>query len=139
MNHSRHLILLLLLVNGIIIFSGNAAAEVDWQVTGAIQLEGVPLDVAKAQETDLTFILIDQSKVLIFAADGRHAGTVPVDASVTDIAVNAKGDQLYLINSERKSLQTIDINFIIDINVTGSPFLGPPGAEVTVVVFSDFQ
>jgi hypothetical protein len=58
---------------------------------------------------------------------------------VTDIAISAKGEQLYLINSKRKTLKTVDISFIVDFNVAGSPFLGPAGAKVVVAVFSDFQ
>jgi DNA-binding beta-propeller fold protein YncE len=117
----------------------TALAEVDWEVANAVQLDETPLDVAHTQNSEYTFILTDQAKVLIYTADNKLAGTVPVDPSVTDIAVSAKGDQLYLINAKRKTLNTLDINFIVDINVAGSPFLGPAGAKVTVAVFSDFQ
>lgn len=117
----------------------TATAEVDWEISAAIQLDETPLDVAHTQGGDLTFLLTDQAKVLIYSVDGQLVGTVPVDPSVTDIAVSAKGEQLYLINSKRKTLQTLIVNFIIDINVADSPFLGPAGAGVAVVVFSDFQ
>ena len=117
----------------------TAVAEVDWEVSQAIQLDETPLDIAHSQSGDLTFLLTDQAKVLIYSADGKLVGTVPVDPSVTDIAVSNKGEQLYLINDKRKTLQTFDINFIVDINVANSPFLGVAGAKVAVVVFSDFQ
>jgi hypothetical protein len=117
----------------------TAVAEVDWEVSQAIQLDETPLDIAHSQSGDLTFLLTDQAKVLIYSADGKLVGTVPVDPSVTDIAVSNKGEQLYLINDKRKTLQTFDINFIVDINVANSPFLGAAGAKVAVVVFSDFQ
>jgi uncharacterized SAM-binding protein YcdF (DUF218 family) len=116
-----------------------AQAKVDWEVSNAIQLEATPVDVAITQEGGLTFLLTDQAQVLIYAADGKLVGTVPVDPAVTEIAVSVKGEQLYLINSKRKTLQTVTINFIVDINVADSPFLGPAGAEVVLVVFSDFQ
>ena len=66
-------------------------------------------------------------------------GTIPVDPSVTGIAVSTKGDQLYLINSQRKTLKTVAVDFIVDFNITGSPFLGPADAPIVVAVFSDFQ
>ncbi len=122
------------------IFLPSAApAKVDWEVTNAIQLEHTPLDVAQTQGGGLTFLLTDQAQVLIYGSDGKLVGTVPVDPSVTDIAVSAKGEQLYLINSKRKTLQTVDINFNIEINVADAPFLGPAGAKVVLAVFSDFQ
>ena len=117
----------------------TAKAKVDWEVSNAIQLQETPLDVAQTQEGDLTFLLTDQAKVLIYSADGKLVGTVPVDPAVTDIAVSAKGEQLFLINSKRKTLQTVEVDFIVDINVADAPFLGPAGAEVVVAVFSDFQ
>jgi len=116
-----------------------AQAKVDWEVSNAIQLDETPIDVAQTQGGDLTFLLTDQSEVVIYSADGKRAGVVPVDPSVTDIAISAKGEKLYLINSKRKTLQTIDINFIVNINVADSPFLGSAGAEVVLAVFSDFQ
>jgi len=117
----------------------TAQAKVDWEVSKAIQLEATPLDLARTQDGDLTFLLTDQAQVVIYSADGKHIGTVPVDPSVTDIAVSAKGEELYLINSARKTLQTLAISFILDINVADAPFLGPSGAGIVLVVFSDFQ
>lgn len=117
----------------------SAQAKVDWEVSKAIQLDETPIDVAQTQGGGLTFLLTDKAKVLIYSADGVLVGTVPVDPSVTDIAISVKGEQLYLINSKRKTLQTLDIDFVVDINVDGSPFLGPAGAEIVVAVFSDFQ
>jgi len=129
-------IILLIIIN---IMPFTAQAKVDWEVSNAIQLDEIPIDVAHTQGGDLTFLLTDQSEVVIYSVDGKRVGTVPVDPSVTDIAISAKGEKLYLINSKRKTLQTIDINFIVNINVADSPFLGPAGAEVVLAVFSDFQ
>ena len=117
----------------------GAKAKVDWEVTDAVQLDEVPLDIARSQNNDLTFLLTDQAKVLIYSAADKIVGTIPVDPSVTAIAISANGEQLYLINGKRRTLQTVDINFIADINTADSPFLGPAGARVAVVVFSDFQ
>lgn len=129
----------LLLLTALSLQLQPAHAKVDWEVSGAIQLDATPIDVAKTQGDELTFILTDQAKVQIYSADGQLVGTVPVDPSVTDIAVSAKGEQLYVINSSRKTLQTVDISFIVDFNVADSPFLGPAGAKVALAVFSDFQ
>ena len=117
----------------------TAQSEVDWNISNAIQLDETPIDVAQAQGGELTYILTDQAKVYIYSAAGKLVGTIPVDPSVTDIAISAKGEQLYLINGKRKTMKTYDISFIVDFNVEGSPFLGPSDAKVVVAVFSDFQ
>jgi hypothetical protein len=123
----------------VILMPFAAQAKVYWEISNAVQLEETPIDVAQTQSGDLTFILTDQAEVIIYAVDGKVVGTIPVDPSVTDIAVSAKGEQLYLINSKRKTLQTVAINFTVDLNVADSPFLGPAEAGVVLVVFSDFQ
>ncbi len=130
------MILLFLFVSSV---GYSAQAKVDWEVSRAIQLDEIPLDIAQTQDGGLTFLLTDQAKVFIYSADGKLVGTVPVDSSVTDIAISANGERLSLINSKRKTLQTLEINFVVDINVSDSPFLGPTGAKVVIVVFSDFQ
>ena len=117
----------------------TAQAEIDWEISSAIQLDETPIDVARAQGGELTYLLTDQAKVLIYSAAGKPVGTIPVDPSVTDIAISAKGEQLYLINSQRKTLKTVDIDFLVDFDITGSPFLGPADAKIVVAVFSDFQ
>lgn len=117
----------------------TASANVDWEVSGAVQLQETPIDVAQSQDGELTFVLTDQAKVLIYSAESKLVGTIPVDPSVTAIAISAKGEQLYLINGKRKTLQTIAVNLIVDFNVADSPFLGPAGARIIVAVFSDFQ
>ena len=117
----------------------TAQSRVDWEVSDAMQLDERPLDVAWAQERQLTFLLTDGAKVLIYSAENKLVGVIPVDPAVTDITVSVSGDQLYLINDKRKTLQKVDISFIVEFNVSHSPFLGPSDARVIVAVFSDFQ
>ena len=57
----------------------GAKAKVDWEVTDAVQLDEVPLDIARSQNNDLTFLLTDQAKVLIYSAADKIVGTIPVD------------------------------------------------------------
>ena len=129
-------ILFLLLIS---FFPFSAHSDVDWEISSAIQLDETPIDVAQTQGGELTYLLTDHAKVLIYSAAGKLVGTIPVDPSVTDIAISSKGDRLYLINSQRKTLKTVAIDFIVNFNIAGSPFLGPADAKVVVAVFSDFQ
>lgn len=117
----------------------QAQSRVDWEEGANIKIDAAPIDIARSQEGGYTFILTEKGSVLIYTADGAQVGTIPVDPSVKGIAISHKGDQLYLISGAQKSLQTIRISFIEEIDIIGSPFLGPANARVAVVVFSDFQ
>jgi len=139
MKRMPNIVVSLLYVMALTLMPCGAQAKVDWEVFSAIQLDATPLDVANSPDGELTFLLTDEAKVLIYSSEGKLVGTVPVDPSVTDIDISPKGEKLYLINSKRKTLLTINVDFVVDINVSDSPFLGPAGAEVVVAVFSDFQ
>jgi hypothetical protein len=117
----------------------QAHSRVDWEEKGQIKLDEMPIDIAKPHDAEYTFILTEKGNVYIYAIDGSLAGEIPVDPAVSKIAVSPKGDQLYLLSDKNKSLKTINISFIEDINIVGSPFLGTVNAEVAIVVFSDFQ
>jgi len=117
----------------------QAHSRVDWEETGQFRLDEIPIDIAKSQDAEYTFILTEKGHVYIYAADGSLAGEIPVAPAVNRIAVSSKGDQLYLLSNTNKTLQTINISFIEDINTIGSPFLGTADAQVAIVVFSDFQ
>ena len=114
-------------------------SRVDWQETGQVKLDEMPIDIVKSQDAEYTFILTAKGNVYIYSADGSLAGEIPVDPAVSGIAVSAKGDRLYLLSEKNKSLKTINISFIEEINIIGSPFLGAADARIAVVVFSDFQ
>jgi hypothetical protein len=48
-------------------------------------------------------------------------------------------DVLLLSNREKKTVQIIELNFVEQIDISGSPFRGPENAPVVVAVFSDFE
>ncbi len=48
-------------------------------------------------------------------------------------------DRLYLINSAGNQIQELNLTFILEIPVDGSPTKGSLDAAVAVVVFTDFQ
>lgn len=129
----------MLLLTFAIIMPFAAESKVDWEISNAIQLDETPIDLAWAQERQLTFLLTDGARVLIYSPENKLVGVIPVDPAVTDITVSATGDQLHLINGKRKTLQQVDISFIVEFNVSDSPFLGPADARIIVAVFSDFQ
>jgi hypothetical protein len=49
------------------------------------------------------------------------------------------GDILRLISRKNKTVHVITVNFIYDINVSGSHFKGPADAPVVMAVFNDYQ
>jgi hypothetical protein len=117
----------------------GAHATVDWQSGQTIQIGKGLLDVAVTPDGKWTFALTSGGDVLIYSAAGKLEDTLHVGEGFDGIACSAGGDKIYLSNRGAGRLQVVDIEFVKEIDTAGSPFLGPPGAPVTVVVFSEFQ
>jgi len=111
----------------------------EYEVLTQWQLPEKPVDIVHSLDGKYVFILSSDSKVLIYSAQGKLEGSVPVDKGVNAIDIAPRAEMLYLIDGEKKSFTTMSINFIQNINISGSPFKGPEDAPVTLVLFTDFE
>jgi len=53
--------------------------------------------------------------------------------------IGPRGKRLFLTSTKDRTVQVVTIDFIVDINVSGSPYKGRQDAPVVIAVFSDFQ
>jgi protein-disulfide isomerase len=144
--HSKHAIFggALLLAS---LLSGQALAatqpttpsKIDWSVEKSWNLPAKPVDLVYSLDGKRVFILTDQSTVLVYDYLGNLTGTIPVDKGVSAIDIAPRGEKLFLINQEAKSFSDLTIDFVVDINTAGSPFLGLAAAPVSIVLFTDFE
>jgi len=144
--HYRHTIfggalLLASLVSGQVLAANQTAtpSKIDWSVEKSWNLPAKPLDMVYSLDGKRVFILTDQHNVLVYDNLGNLTGTIPVDKGVSAIDIAPRGEKLFLINQETKSFSDLTIDFIVDINTTGSPFLGLATAPITIVLFTDFE
>jgi len=114
-------------------------SKIDWTVEKSWNLPAKPVDVAYSLDGKRVFILTDQHNVLVYDNLGNLTGTIPVDKGVSAIDIAPRGEKLFLINQDAKSFSDLTIDFIVDINTGGSPFLGLATAPVTIVLFTDFE
>ena len=113
--------------------------RVEWQVTGRWQVDAAPVDIVHSLDGKLVFILDDQHRILVYNAQGQLQGRVPVGEGVTRIDIAPQGEALYLIDEKNNTFTSLAMNFVQDIDVTGSPFKGNGSAGVTLAVFTDFE
>jgi hypothetical protein len=84
-------------------------------------------------------VLTEQGQILIYASGGPFLDKIDVGNQFDHIKVGPGGDYLVLNSRKNKSVQVITLDFIQDINVSGSPFKGSENAPVVVAVFDDFE
>jgi hypothetical protein len=117
----------------------SSHATVEWDVAGTLNLKEKPRDSAMSLNGKWIFVLTDQGEILIYSAAGKLEDTIFVGKSVEAIKVGPREDVLLLTSGKDKTVQIVVLDFIQEINVSGSPFKGNANAPVAVATFNDFQ
>ncbi len=117
----------------------KGTGKVLWHVEKNWEIPNKPLDIVYALDGKRVFILTDQAKVSIYTAEGTLLGNIDVDKGVTAIDIAPRGEKLYLINQKDNSFTDLSVDFVVNINTEGSPYLGNANAPVTIAVFTDFE
>ena len=116
-----------------------AQADVDARVVCTLQLKTAPLDMAIPGKGRYIYVLTSDAQLKIFKKDGKLRDTLAVDPGVDRIKPGPREDQLFLINSASNQIQVLNLDFIHEIPVDGSPTKGSADAAVKVTIFTDFQ
>lgn len=103
------------------------------------QLPYKPLDFVQSVDGSRLFVLTENGRVLIYEPNGTLKGSISVGAGVTAIDTDARGENVFLIDSSAKTFTSLSVDFVVDIDTTGSPFMGSAEAPVTIAVFTDFE
>ncbi len=117
----------------------QAGAKVEWRIENTLKTGQPPLDVAVSPDGKSIFVLTADGSILIYDRDGQLDDTIKVGAHIDQIRVGPGGEQLYATSRQNQTVEVITLNFIRQINVSGSPSKGRTDAPVIVTVFSDFQ
>ena len=116
-----------------------ASDSVEWTIQKTLQLEAVPNDVAVSPDGRRIFVLTDQGEIFIYSSTSKVISKIDVGKHVDKIQMTPKGDVLILNSRKNKTVQVITLDFIQNINISGSPFKGPENASIVIALFDDFQ
>jgi protein-disulfide isomerase len=119
--------------------SASGRAEVEMTIARTVTLEETPVDSALSAGGKYIFVLTGKGKVLIYTPEGKLSDTLTVDKSVDSIKAGPREEILLLVSSKTKTVQVAVLDFVQEINISGSPFKGTAEAPVTLALFTDFQ
>ncbi|NOX24878.1 MAG: hypothetical protein GXP59_01945 [Deltaproteobacteria bacterium] len=129
-----------ILLMAVLIFAGtvrDGRAKVYQTMQKTYKTTSAPLDITTSENGQHTFVLT-RGKVLIYGKSSLE-DTISVGPDFDHISAAITGDKIFLSSNKDKKVQVVLIDFVKHIDISGSPFLGPENARVTLVVFSDFQ
>lgn len=113
--------------------------RIEWKTQQTWPIAGKSLAMVNSLDGKFVFILNDKQQVQVFNNQGQLQGSIPVEEGVSTIDISPQGEVLYLINNATQSFTSIAVSFVVDIDITGSPFKGPAEAPVNIVLFTDFE
>jgi hypothetical protein len=84
--------------------------------------------------------ILAPGEILVYSfSAGTITDRIPVDKNFDRIASLPRVDTLVIASSAKKAVQIVLLEPLYEIDATGSPFRGPQGAPVVIVVFDDYQ
>jgi DNA-binding beta-propeller fold protein YncE len=114
-------------------------ATVEWEILNTLQLDAPPVDVAISPDGKSVFVLTNDSRIHIYALDGRLKDKIDVDKQIDQIKLGPKGALLFVTSRKSKTVKVIRLDFINKINIVGSPYKGLQNAPIVLAEFSDFE
>ena len=123
---------------------GGAHAEIEEHLLSTIKLSGPVKDMDVTEDGEKICVLDDKGNVVIYNrlgdllyafGAGENIGRIKFGPS-NDLFL---GNELFLYDTSTSVIKILDMLYVHDIDISGSPHEGPVDAPVTVVVFSDFQ
>ena len=117
----------------------QAGAEVEWRIENTFKTGQPPLDVAVSADGKSIFVLTADGSILVYDRNGKLEDTINVGDHIDHIRVGPGGEQLFVTSRQNRTVEVIALDFVRQINVTGSPSMGRTDAPVILAVFSDFQ
>lgn len=120
-------------------FAGAAHGEIETRLINTVTLEKGLVDVALSMDGKTLYGLTDKGQLVIYDSTGALQGRMDVEPGFDTLRLGKNEDMVYLANTAQGVVKTVEVSFIHDIPMDGSPFKGPSDAPAVLVMFMDFQ
>ena len=130
---------MLLVALAIVCFGTTASAEVEFSRMTLFDLDNAPIDMAVSGDGETVYVLTRDGDIGIYDTDGKLEDSIHVGSHITFIAAGPSENQLLIGSTQEKTVETISLEQVYDIDISGSPFQGAADAPVVIAVFMDYQ
>jgi len=115
------------------------SATVEWELLNTLKLDAPPLDVAISPDGNTVFVLTHKGNIHIYEVNGRLTDKIEVGEQIDQIKLGPRGTHLFATSRQNKTVKIIELDFIKQISIKGSPYKGIEDAPVVIADFSDFE
>ncbi len=117
----------------------NAFAGIEVEVENKLSFESTVIDTALSANGRRFFVLSRGGNLSVYNGAGRLEDTVKLGKKYSSLKASPDGSLLYLTGKDNASVEIIKLSYIVQLDISGSPFMGPADAPVVITEFSDFQ
>lgn len=113
--------------------------KVEWTLNQTWKIPAGTIDFTYSLDKKYGYFLTADQKVYVYSHAGQQLGFVPVPEGVNKIDIAPQGETLYLLDSKKNAFFSVAIDFVVNVDTTGSPIKGKVDAPVTIAIFTDFE
>ena len=133
------IILGVVLFVGLLYATSVMPAQVEWQISGQLDLKAPPVDLcASADGTWLYILSAGEIAVYSFAED-KIVNRISVDTAFDRMIYVKEKNVLVVTSRSGNQVQIIQLEEVYQFDTSGLPYQGSKRAPITIVVFSDYQ
>jgi protein-disulfide isomerase len=114
-------------------------AQVEWTISGQIDLKTPPLDICASADGKWLYILSAGEVAVYSFAEDKIVNRIAVDKAFDRMIYIKEKSSLIVTSRSGNQLQIIQLEEVYLFDTSGLPYQGSKRAPITVVVFSDYQ
>jgi hypothetical protein len=133
-----HKVILLISIYSLLI-PLQALAEVEWQTQTTFNLDKKPVDMVMSIRGSYLFVLTEDGIIHVYDSKYNLKGKIDAGKDVDSITSGPDDNILILKSKKEREIRTIQVDFLQEINIEGSPFMGKVDAPVVMIVFTDYE
>jgi len=124
---------------GVLSASSVMPANVEWQISGQLDLKAPPVDICASADGKWLYILSAGEIVVYSFADEKIVNRIAVDTAFDRMIYVKEKNALIVTSRSGNQVRIIQLEEVHTFSYSGLPYQGPKDAPVVVAVFSDYQ
>jgi protein-disulfide isomerase len=114
-------------------------AQVEWTISGQIDLKTPPLDICASADGKWLYILSAGEVAVYSFAEDKIVNRIAIDKAFDRMIYVKEKNSIIVTSRSGNQLQIIQLEEVHQFDTSGLPYQGSKRAPITIVVFSDYQ
>jgi hypothetical protein len=129
----------IVLIIGLLYATSAMPAQVEWTISGELDLKAPPVDMCASADGKWLYILSAGEVAVYSFAEEKIVNRIAIDKGFDSMIFIKEKNSLVVANRSGNTVQIIQLEEVYQFDTSGLPFQGSKSAPVIIAVFSDYQ